>query len=308
MLSKSCGLCFTTLSALAVAAGLSLLVNGCEVMETCDNFVDPQCIDNCPDLFNPDQSDRDADGKGDACDACPDDPNKTEPGGCGCGVADADANHNGIPDCHDLADTVTLVLRLRRLGNPAPDGNVRVAPNNDRPCLDVICQGVTDSNGEVSCPGIVTGQELCIDASCCDGARHSLFATVTDQGGGMMIVTIILQRDGACCYSDGGCGIGDGQYCSGTFAGEDTSCDSNACPPPGQGGCCFQELGACYVIDPASCGGTYLGDGVRCTAANCPPPPMGACCASQGCLLTTQVGCDGAYHGDGTSCATDPCP
>jgi alpha-tubulin suppressor-like RCC1 family protein len=34
-------------------------------------------------------------------DACPDDPNKTEPGICGCGVPDVDNNHNGIIDCLD---------------------------------------------------------------------------------------------------------------------------------------------------------------------------------------------------------------
>jgi MYXO-CTERM domain-containing protein len=32
--------------------------------------------------------DADADGVTDACDACPDDPDKVEPGACGCGVAD----------------------------------------------------------------------------------------------------------------------------------------------------------------------------------------------------------------------------
>ncbi len=34
-------------------------------------------------------------------DACPDDPNKTDPGVCGCGVADTDTDNDGTPDCHD---------------------------------------------------------------------------------------------------------------------------------------------------------------------------------------------------------------
>ena len=34
-------------------------------------------------------------------DQCPDDPNKTEPGQCGCGVPDVDADGDGIPDCND---------------------------------------------------------------------------------------------------------------------------------------------------------------------------------------------------------------
>jgi hypothetical protein len=34
-------------------------------------------------------------------DQCPDDPDKIEPGACGCGVPDADADGDGVPDCND---------------------------------------------------------------------------------------------------------------------------------------------------------------------------------------------------------------
>lgn len=34
-------------------------------------------------------------------DECPDDPDKTEPGECGCGVPDTDSDSDGIPDCND---------------------------------------------------------------------------------------------------------------------------------------------------------------------------------------------------------------
>jgi TolB-like protein len=34
-------------------------------------------------------------------DLCPDDPLKTEPGTCGCGVADVDSDHDGMVDCND---------------------------------------------------------------------------------------------------------------------------------------------------------------------------------------------------------------
>lgn len=34
-------------------------------------------------------------------DSCPDDPDKTEPGDCGCGVPDTDTDGDGIADCLD---------------------------------------------------------------------------------------------------------------------------------------------------------------------------------------------------------------
>ena len=44
-------------------------------------------------------------------DLCPDDPDKTDPGACGCGVADGDVNGNGIVDCQEttLADLAAVV-------------------------------------------------------------------------------------------------------------------------------------------------------------------------------------------------------
>lgn len=44
-------------------------------------------------------------------DLCPDDPDKTDPGACGCGVADGDVNGNGIVDCQEttIADLAAVV-------------------------------------------------------------------------------------------------------------------------------------------------------------------------------------------------------
>jgi hypothetical protein len=38
-------------------------------------------------------------------DCCPNDPNKTAPGVCGCGVADTDGDGDGTPDCNDVCPT-----------------------------------------------------------------------------------------------------------------------------------------------------------------------------------------------------------
>ncbi|MBK9631959.1 MAG: hypothetical protein IPO62_12995 [Saprospiraceae bacterium] len=46
--------------------------------------------------------DSDGDGTMDVCDNCPEDPNKTEPGICGCGTSDVDSDCDGIADCNDI--------------------------------------------------------------------------------------------------------------------------------------------------------------------------------------------------------------
>ncbi|MCP4249428.1 MAG: hypothetical protein GY778_20490 [bacterium] len=56
--------------------------------------------------------DSDGDGTADCNDGCPTDPNKTDPGACGCGVPDTDANGNGTPDCLEGGTGPILVLDL----------------------------------------------------------------------------------------------------------------------------------------------------------------------------------------------------
>ncbi|MFO8084917.1 MAG: thrombospondin type 3 repeat-containing protein, partial [Desulfobacterales bacterium] len=46
-------------------------------------------------------TDTDGDGIADSLDGCPDDPGKTEPGVCGCGVPDIDTDGDGVMDCFD---------------------------------------------------------------------------------------------------------------------------------------------------------------------------------------------------------------
>ena len=83
--------------------------NLCEVGKTC---VDGACvIDLCPD--DPEKSDpgecgcgrldtdADSDGTADCNDACPDDSEKVETGQCGCGQDDSDSDEDDTADCND---------------------------------------------------------------------------------------------------------------------------------------------------------------------------------------------------------------
>jgi hypothetical protein len=90
---------------------------GCNVNADCQSgdcragTCAPADQDLCPD--DPDKTepgicgcgvpdvDSDGDGAMDCEDGCPDDPDKTEPGGCGCGTPDSDSDGDGALDCQD---------------------------------------------------------------------------------------------------------------------------------------------------------------------------------------------------------------
>lgn len=76
--------------------------------------VDGQCvstIDQCPEDPNKTEpgdcgcgrveTDGDDDGTADCADGCPDDPEKRAPGACGCGALDVDSDGDGNADCND---------------------------------------------------------------------------------------------------------------------------------------------------------------------------------------------------------------
>ena len=53
------------------------------------------------------ENDQDGDGVCDEADGCPSDPNKSDPGKCGCGVPDTDSDGDGVADCLECPGDVT---------------------------------------------------------------------------------------------------------------------------------------------------------------------------------------------------------
>lgn len=108
---------------------------GCGVSEAdSDGDGVPDSVDRCPG-FN-DNLDADADGTPDCLDGCPNDPRKTAPGACGCGVADEDTDGDGVPDCIDNC-----------AATPNPD-----QADADRDGVGDACDGCPDDSSKIA-PG-----------------------------------------------------------------------------------------------------------------------------------------------------------
>ncbi len=95
----------------------------------------PDEEDNCPLVRNPDQSDGDGDGAGDVCDGCPEDPEKVDPGVCGCNVPDVDTDEDGTPDCLDDCpeDPAKTEPGICGCGEPETDSDDDGTPD----CIDL---------------------------------------------------------------------------------------------------------------------------------------------------------------------------
>jgi len=118
-----------------------------------DGDLDGVCdyVDNCLDLYNPDQSDIDNDGKGDLCDNCPDDANADQ--------ADNDSDGYG-----DVCDNCPLVFNEDQADGDA-DGHGDLCDN----CPDIYNDDQADSDedghGDVcdNCPELPNPNQLDAD-------------------------------------------------------------------------------------------------------------------------------------------------
>ena len=122
-----------------------------------DHVVDS--LDNCPDTFNPDQSDINNNGIGDACDGCvattPDDSDHDGiPDACdGCDNRLPDDNGDGIPDACEMQMTTDPCPNCQpcALGPPHDEDHDTIADACD------LCPAIPDpSNGDVDQDGVGT--------------------------------------------------------------------------------------------------------------------------------------------------------
>ena len=104
-------------------------------------------LDGVPDEC---QVDSDGDGVIDPCDGCPADPAKTDPGLCGCGVADTDSDGDTWPDCVDncplLANPGQADCDADGIGDACcgePDCNENGVPDS----CDIAAGASIDANG-----------------------------------------------------------------------------------------------------------------------------------------------------------------
>jgi hypothetical protein len=95
-------------------------------------------------------------------DGCPDDPAKTEPGICGCGIPDTDTDNDSTPDCHDGCPAnpdkilpglcgcdVPDTTNCAEIDPPAPDpiGWLEVPYATSTTSISMVAETVTDLSG-----------------------------------------------------------------------------------------------------------------------------------------------------------------
>jgi len=104
--------------------------------EICDGK-DNNCDGNIP----ANEGDTDGDGTLDCADGCLNDPDKTEPGDCGCGIPDTDSDDDGSPSCFDCDDNDP---------NNWP-GNMEICDGQDNNCDGQVDEGCAVEEADLRC-------------------------------------------------------------------------------------------------------------------------------------------------------------
>ena len=236
------------------------------------------CDDGCP--LDPDkiepgicgcgvaETDTDADGSPDCIDGCPDDPDKTEPGDCGCGVADTDSDGDGTADCIDgcPSDPDKTAPGQCGCGNPDTDTD----GDGTADCIDG-CPNDPDRTepGDCGCgaPEVDTDGDGLLDCQDnCPSIPNELQEDCNDDGTGDACDPAAVDCNGNLVPDD--CDIAEGTSADDNANGVPDECEKTSCPTD---------------ISPSGAGG---GDGVVGAAdlgellanwGQCPPPELEEC-------------------------------
>ncbi len=131
--------------------------------QAADFGVKTATTDQCPD--DPDKTDpglcgcgtpdtdADEDGTPDCNDNCPDDPDKTDPEDCGCGTPDVDSDGDGTPDCNDNCPSDPFKISPGTCGCRVPDSMTDADGDSVIDCIeagapdtDMDDNGIPDAN------------------------------------------------------------------------------------------------------------------------------------------------------------------
>jgi hypothetical protein len=136
-----------------------------------DGFED--CNDACPGGAN---DDNDGDGTLDCNDGCPLDPNKIEPGACGCGAVDTDTDGDGTADCLDGCPLDPLKITSGECGCGALDTDTDGDGTAD--CLDACpSDPLKTSPGACGCGSADDDLDGDGTADCLDGCPNDPLKT-----------------------------------------------------------------------------------------------------------------------------------
>ncbi len=280
-------------------------VCGCGVIDDEDGDGYASCEDDCDDTrsdINPgepeacDETDHNCDGDIDdglihpyplCLDLCPDDDDKTEPGICGCGIADTDSDADGTADCDDLC----------------PDDPYKTDPGEcDCGVADVDGDGDTVFDCNDNCVDIINPGQHDADT---DGEGDACDDCPLDQEND-------LDNDGICGNEDNCPGTanadqedldGDdiGDACDGDLDGDGVDNEDDNCAwvsNAGQDDADLDEVGDACDDDVDGDGVPNDGDACELTALNDIVDPDSGCSIDQTCP------CDGPWknHGKYVSC------
>jgi len=241
--------------------------NGVDDATDIQNGTSQDCDSNgVPDECQPDT---DGDGTIDPCDGCPNDPAKTLPGVCGCGVAETDSDGDGRPDCVDGCpnDPAKTGPGQCGCGNPDTDSDGDGTANCNDGCPN---DPAKTAPGQCGCGTPDTDSDGDGTANCNDGCPNDPAKIAP----------------GVC-----GCGVADTDS-----DGDGTPNCNDGCPndpaktAPG--------LCGCGVADTDS-----DGDGTPNCNDGCPNDPAKTSPGACGCGVA-----DTDSDGDGTPNCNDGCP